>query len=164
GGEQGAGGELRGGVGEAGQGGQGDVVDVHLVAVAADGVAAPDAVGLQDHEVRLGAHHPHPVGGQAVPGVPVADLVLLARHGVPLDLGLCGQVAPAAEAGAAGRVGEGGGQRRVRVGGRPGQRVQVTVVEAGVHAAPDELLVPQGSHEEVPVGDGAVDHRPFQGR
>ncbi|BFO22477.1 hypothetical protein SHKM778_88650 [Streptomyces sp. KM77-8] len=39
----------------------------------------------------------------------------------------------------------------------------MAVVETGVHTGFLELLVPQGADEEVPVGDGTVDHRAVEG-
>ena len=61
------------------------------------------------------------------------------------------------------RVGEGGGERGVRVGGGLGEGGEVAVVEPGVHAGGGELGVPQGAHQQVPVGDRAVHLGALQG-
>lgn len=79
---------LGGRVGEAGQGRQGGGVDVEPVAVAGHLELALQAADFQEYEVLFGVHHPNPVRLQARAGVPVVDLVFLARHLVALALRL----------------------------------------------------------------------------
>ncbi|GGN14352.1 hypothetical protein GCM10011578_042010 [Streptomyces fuscichromogenes] len=121
------------------------------------------AVDVEYDETGVGVHDPYAVRREALAGVPVAGLVLLAGHQVALGLRLGGQVAPAAEAGAAVGVGQGGREGGVRVGGGRRQLGEVAVVEAGVHAGRGELRVAQGADEEVAVGGGAVQGGLFQG-
>ena len=108
------------------------------------------------------------VGLQPVPGVPVGDVQALEAD----DLRLADDVAPprrdVPQHGGPGalagvdrqRGGEGGRAHRGGVGQRGGQRVQaVAVEERGVGVAGQERLVPQHPHEQVAVGDDAVDLR-----
>ncbi len=112
-------------------------------------------------------------GDEAVASEPVVDVLLAAHAVVRLALRGARHVAPparhAAEHGrrtaVAGRVGEGGGQRRQPVGVVAGERLgegvdPVAVEERRVGVAGEERRMAKHADEQVAVGDDAVDARP----